>query len=174
MNSTTQLEFHPDAESLNAFAEQALPERERGQIVAHLAVCSRCRQVIFLAQQAAEEMETAAPAAHSAGRSGHGSAAGGWHGFRRLRLRRWSGWLFWFTDGMCRPGTEMARVTPQSVPQVEGNATKPAAKERVFAEKAHAPVSHAVEKLPEIKTESAPVARPTFRLRQRLCLRRQL
>ena len=66
MNSTSQLDSHPDAESLNAFAERALPERERGQIVAHLAECSRCRQVIFLAQQAIAEMEmAAAPAARS-------------------------------------------------------------------------------------------------------------
>jgi hypothetical protein len=155
MNSTTQLEFHPEAESLNAFAEQALPERERGQMVAHLAVCSRCRQVIFLARQAAEEMETAA-AAHSAGRSGT------W--FRDWRLAWIPAVALASAFALAvlvhvrhvQPGTEMARVTPQSVPQVEGSATKPAAKEQVFAEKAHAPVSHAVEKLPEIKTEYAP------------------
>ncbi|MGA9673676.1 MAG: zf-HC2 domain-containing protein [Terracidiphilus sp.] len=59
MNSTSQLDLHPDAESLNAFVEQALPERERGQILAHLATCGRCRQVIYLAQEAAGEVETA-------------------------------------------------------------------------------------------------------------------
>jgi hypothetical protein len=62
MNSTFQLDSHPDAESLNAFAEQALPERERGMVLAHLAGCSRCRQVVFLAQEAASvfEMQEAA------------------------------------------------------------------------------------------------------------------
>ena len=57
MNSTFQPDSHPGAESLNAFAEQALPEREHSQVLAHLAACSRCRQVVFLAQQAASELE---------------------------------------------------------------------------------------------------------------------
>ena len=57
MNSNPKLELHPDAESLNAFAEEALPEQERGEIVAHLAECGRCREVVFLAQEAAVEME---------------------------------------------------------------------------------------------------------------------
>ena len=60
MNSTPQLDLHPDAESLNAFTEQALGAPEREQILAHLAGCSRCRQVIFLAQQAAADAEAPA------------------------------------------------------------------------------------------------------------------
>ncbi|HME57984.1 MAG TPA: zf-HC2 domain-containing protein [Terracidiphilus sp.] len=60
MNTTTQLNLHPDAESLNAFAEQALAATEREQVLAHLAGCSRCRQVVFLAQQAAAEAEVPA------------------------------------------------------------------------------------------------------------------
>ena len=64
MNSTPQLDLHPDAESLNAFVEQALGVPEREQVLAHLAGCSRCRQVIFLAQQAAADAE--APAARPA------------------------------------------------------------------------------------------------------------
>ena len=50
MNARAQFDVHPDAESLNAFAEQALGKREREEIVAHLAVCGRCREVVFLAQ----------------------------------------------------------------------------------------------------------------------------
>jgi hypothetical protein len=57
MNSTFQPDSHPDAESLSAFTEQALPERERGLVLAHLAACSRCRQVVFLAREAASEFE---------------------------------------------------------------------------------------------------------------------
>ena len=57
MNSNPKLDLHPDAERLNAFAEQALPERERGEIVAHLAKCRRCREVVYLAQEATAEME---------------------------------------------------------------------------------------------------------------------
>jgi hypothetical protein len=54
MNSTPQLDLHPDAESLNAFVEQALGAVEREQILSHLAGCGRCRQVVYLAQAAAE------------------------------------------------------------------------------------------------------------------------
>ena len=60
MNTTPQLELHPDAENLNAFAEQALAAPERERILVHLAGCSRCRQVIFLAQQAAGDAVTPA------------------------------------------------------------------------------------------------------------------
>jgi hypothetical protein len=63
MNPTTQHEFHPDTESLSAFAEQALDERERGQVLAHLAVCGRCRRVVALAQEAGLDAEVQAPAA---------------------------------------------------------------------------------------------------------------
>jgi hypothetical protein len=52
MKATIQHEFHPDAESLSAFAEQALDERERGAVLEHLAVCGRCRQVVALARDA--------------------------------------------------------------------------------------------------------------------------
>lgn len=40
---------HPDAEALSAFTESALPERERAQVLAHLAECSDCRQIVFFA-----------------------------------------------------------------------------------------------------------------------------
>ena len=54
MSATSQHGFHPDAESLNAFAEQALRDRERAEVLAHLAVCGRCRQVVALARAAAD------------------------------------------------------------------------------------------------------------------------
>ena len=57
MNSNPQLDLHPDAESLNAFAELVLPEREREQVLTHLAACSRCRQVVHFAQDAASASE---------------------------------------------------------------------------------------------------------------------
>ncbi len=47
--------WHPDADQLTAFAEQALPVHEREQTLAHLAVCSACRETVFLARQAAPE-----------------------------------------------------------------------------------------------------------------------
>ena len=44
--------WHPDADQLTAFAEQALPLHEREQTLVHLAVCGPCREAVFLAQQA--------------------------------------------------------------------------------------------------------------------------
>jgi hypothetical protein len=41
---------HPDADLLTAFAEQALPERERGAVLSHLADCASCRDIVILAQ----------------------------------------------------------------------------------------------------------------------------
>ncbi len=61
MSATTKPDFHPDTESLNAFAEQALAEKDRSQVLAHLAVCGRCRQVIALARESANT-EVASPA----------------------------------------------------------------------------------------------------------------
>ena len=61
MNQEALHPTHPDAESLNAFAEQALPEEERGLILSHLGACSRCRQIVFLAQDSSASMEWAEP-----------------------------------------------------------------------------------------------------------------
>src|SRR5262249_52455688 len=47
---------HPDADQLSAFAEHVLPEHERLETLAHLAECPGCRQIVFLAQQAQEEV----------------------------------------------------------------------------------------------------------------------
>lgn len=63
MNSNSQIEAHPDAEILNAFAEQGLATPERKHVLAHLAGCGRCRQVVYLAQQAATDAEMPARAA---------------------------------------------------------------------------------------------------------------
>lgn len=54
MTATSQHGLHPDAESLSAFSEQALSARERADVLAHLAVCGRCRRVVALARKAAE------------------------------------------------------------------------------------------------------------------------
>jgi len=40
---------HPDADLLTAFAEQALPERERARVLLHLSNCGDCRDVVALA-----------------------------------------------------------------------------------------------------------------------------
>lgn len=54
MNPTPQPGTHPDADSLSAFAEQSLPAAERDDVLTHMATCTRCREVVFLAQKAAE------------------------------------------------------------------------------------------------------------------------
>ena len=58
MNPAIQSGTHPDAENLTAFAEQSLTGAEREQILAHMAVCGRCREVVFLAQQAIDAPQT--------------------------------------------------------------------------------------------------------------------
>jgi hypothetical protein len=40
---------HPEADLLSGFAESALPGAERAQVLAHLAVCRECREIVFLA-----------------------------------------------------------------------------------------------------------------------------
>src|SRR3954470_1671319 len=43
---------HPEAEQLNAFAENALAASERETVLAHLATCVDCRDVVALAAAA--------------------------------------------------------------------------------------------------------------------------
>jgi hypothetical protein len=161
MNSTSQLDFHPDAESLSAYAEQALPERERGQIVAHLAVCGRCRQVIFLAQEAASGLETGAsaavPTAHSAARTG--SWLSGWRlaWIPAAALAAVVGLAVVVHFRQPQPGTEMARIAPESAPLDEGNIARPSANEGILVQKVQTPASPAAAKLSERKAQPAPV-----------------
>lgn len=51
---------HPDADLLTAFAERALTERERNQVLGHLAACAECREVVALAVPAQEPAMAAA------------------------------------------------------------------------------------------------------------------
>jgi hypothetical protein len=47
-NGETQT--HPDADTLTAYMEQSLPPAESKTVVAHLAVCEPCREVVALSQ----------------------------------------------------------------------------------------------------------------------------
>jgi len=49
--------LHPDADALTAFAENALPEAERGQLMQHLASCSDCREILYVASPDAPAMQ---------------------------------------------------------------------------------------------------------------------
>ena len=80
MNPTIQSGMHPDAESLTAFAEQLLGGADREQILAHMAVCRRCREVVFFAQQAMEaEQPAQALVEKSESRKTSRGWSGGWH-----------------------------------------------------------------------------------------------
>lgn len=51
------LATHPDENLLSAFAEHSLTVKERQSVLEHLATCVRCRDVVFVAQQALLETE---------------------------------------------------------------------------------------------------------------------
>ena len=57
---------HPDADLLTAFAEQALPDRERSRVLLHVSRCADCRNVLALAAHpattASGSLDTARPA----------------------------------------------------------------------------------------------------------------
>lgn len=54
---------HPEAEQLNAFAENALAPSERETVLAHLAACGDCREIVALATAARpEDAEVSRPA----------------------------------------------------------------------------------------------------------------
>ncbi len=51
---------HPDADILTSFAERSLRQPERAGVLAHLAACANCREIVALALPVTESMETAA------------------------------------------------------------------------------------------------------------------
>ncbi len=55
---------HPDADLLNGFAERSLIGAERDRVLAHLAACASCREIVALAMPDAAEQEVAAPVSH--------------------------------------------------------------------------------------------------------------
>ena len=170
MNSTSQPDFHPDAESLNAFVEQALAEPERLRILGHIASCSRCRQVVYLAQEAASGEETPAHAAAPA--------------FRPAIL--WTSWRFAWVPAAAMaaivtlviflhrpqpvPNTQVARVAPLSQgavpepfsqkPAGTGTAQSPVTASRAAKKTSSAPARISSEAFPLATAPSVePVAR---------------
>jgi anti-sigma factor ChrR (cupin superfamily) len=51
-------QVHPDADTLTAYMEQSLPSTESQTVVAHLAVCEPCREVVVLSQSLLAEPAT--------------------------------------------------------------------------------------------------------------------
>lgn len=62
LQRTAKAGVHPDPDLLTAFAEKALPERERTQLLQHLAECADCRDVISLAVPQEEPAASGSPA----------------------------------------------------------------------------------------------------------------
>ncbi|HEY2915137.1 MAG TPA: zf-HC2 domain-containing protein, partial [Candidatus Angelobacter sp.] len=65
---TGENQAHPDADTLTAYMEQSLPAAESKTVVAHLAVCEPCREVVALSravmvQPAIQTVLTPAPVA---------------------------------------------------------------------------------------------------------------
>lgn len=56
-------EVHPDTDVLSAFAERRLAGQERSHVLNHLAHCTDCREVVFLATTPAEVTDTPLPSA---------------------------------------------------------------------------------------------------------------
>jgi hypothetical protein len=57
---TGETQAHPDADTLTAYMEQSLPLAESKTVVAHLAVCEPCREVVALSHTAMAESATQA------------------------------------------------------------------------------------------------------------------
>jgi hypothetical protein len=160
-----QPDIHPDADLLNGFVEQALPEAERIRLVGHLAGCTRCREVVYLAQAAAEEMIVPTAAVKPEPQPGWLSAA-----FARWRaalipaaaLAAVGGIVLWVQLHPASPPVEMAQLTSPR-PQASGQQASPAVndhkaaiapKERMSA----APKSHQAEPLPAPKQRKPPTS----------------
>jgi hypothetical protein len=55
---TGETQAHPDADTLTAYMEQSLAPAESKTVVAHLAVCEPCREVVVLSQAVMTQPET--------------------------------------------------------------------------------------------------------------------
>ena len=55
---TGETQAHPDADTLTAYMEQSLPAAESKTLIAHLAVCGPCREVVALSQAVMAPAET--------------------------------------------------------------------------------------------------------------------
>jgi Putative zinc-finger len=76
------VDAHPDPDLLTAFAEQSLTQRERQLVLAHLATCAECREVITLAGSATLEPELAAAAVGRPSSAKTGKAFWSWRPLR--------------------------------------------------------------------------------------------
>ena len=71
MAEGTHLAAHPDENLLTAFVEHSLTPTERQSVLEHLSACARCRDVVFLAQQAFSETSETGDQQEVAAHRGH-------------------------------------------------------------------------------------------------------
>jgi hypothetical protein len=122
MNPAQQFDMHPDAEILNGLVENALPDAERAQVLAHLGGCGRCRQIVYLAQDATPVAEAPAKPPMAEPRIADGERA--W-------ILRWkTGWAAAFAFATVAaiavivsirhsaPTPQIARLAPSPAPAV--------------------------------------------------------
>lgn len=55
---TGETQAHPDADTLTAYMEQSLPPAESKTVIAHLAVCEPCREVVALSHAVMAQQDT--------------------------------------------------------------------------------------------------------------------
>src|ERR1700728_3108927 len=55
MSEPLQFGYHPDADQISAFVEQALPAHERERMLDHLAMCPDCRAIVAISLPEIEE-----------------------------------------------------------------------------------------------------------------------
>jgi hypothetical protein len=121
MNRPIQPVIHPDADSLNAFVEQVLPEAEHERVLEHLAGCVRCRDVVYLTRQMAaiEAAPMPVPQVKTEPRRGWWSPL-----FAHWRvawvpaaaLAAVGGVLFWVHVRSALPAADMVRVASTQAP----------------------------------------------------------
>lgn len=160
MKATTQHETHPDAENLNAFAEQVLSERERSEMLRHLAVCGRCRQVIGLTREAAEA-EAAAEVMSPAVRPVAQARRGWWKEWRLAlapvaALAATALVAIYVHQHNAERSAQMAQTTPRAVMQRDEPPVSPAMQPEspAAAPRLASPAAPAAEKK-ELKTENS-------------------
>src|SRR5215469_12147213 len=69
---------HPSSDLLAAFAERSLADPERRRVMVHLSGCQQCRAELYLAQEAAQAGQLAAPSGARTVDSRRGSASSRW------------------------------------------------------------------------------------------------
>ena len=124
MNVRAQFEYHPDADQIGAFVEQALPEHEREQMLDHLAVCAECRAIVALSLPEVEAPAIELP--------------------KPARRRWWAGWaVAWPVAGAVaalaflifytRNAPIAPNVSPQSQDAVAQTPAAPSSQEQALA-----------------------------------------